>query len=153
MTRTKLRKRDLACLGRLRNGPLEIGAIPGETVERLTARGLVVQVLGSCEITPTGQLTCHRQQFLRAPRSGVARVTRNNPLYLQEARHGANLRSSRLRGILAVRRRLDAHIRQATELPHWLMQLASETAGQFRPIHEISDTLSDGRTYGENKAD
>ena len=135
MTRNRLRRGDVACLGRLIKGPLEIGAIPEETVERLVDRGLVVQVLGSCEITGSGQLTYHRQQFLRAPRSRSARVGRSTPLYLQHTRHSAHQPSSRLSGVHAMRRRIDARIRQASELPHLLFKMATETAGQIRSIH------------------
>jgi hypothetical protein len=119
----------------------------------LMARGLVVQVLGSCEITSSGQLTYHRQQFLRAPRTRVARVSRDNPLFLQEMRFGVQHHGSRLSGVAALRRRLDARIRQAIGLPHWLMRLASETASPTHPAHESDDIPGGGPTQGENKTD
>ncbi len=58
--RIELREGDMACLSRLINGPLEIGVIPEATIKRLTSRGLVKRVLGSCEITGAGQLSYHR---------------------------------------------------------------------------------------------
>jgi len=148
VTRIDLRKKDMACLGRLIKGPLEIGAIPEETVERLVDRGLVVQVLGSCEITGSGQLTYHRQQFLRAPRSRAARTRRNTPSYLQHSRHG-----SRLGGVHTMRRKLDARIRQASELPHLLIRMATQTAGQIRSIQLNNTNWLGGDTQENSKTD
>jgi hypothetical protein len=153
VTRIDLRKRDIACLGRLIRGPLEIGAIPEETVERLVDRGLVVQVLGSCEITGSGQLTYHRQQFLRAPRSRAVSARRNTPSYMQHTRHGAHQRGSRLGGVHAIRRKLDARIRQASELPHLLIRMATETAGQIRSIQLNNANWRGGNTQEDNKTD
>ncbi|MHA1164847.1 MAG: hypothetical protein ACTSP0_04605 [Alphaproteobacteria bacterium] len=153
MTRNELRKGDMACLGQLINGPLEIGAISEETIERLVDRGLIVQVLGCCEITSSGQLSYHRQQYPRAPRTWVVSAAHNNPLYLQETRHGARLRGSRLRGVLAIRRKIDSRIRQASEFPHWLMRKASQTASQFRSNQENNVIPDEGHSQIDNEKD
>lgn len=153
MSRIKLRKEDLACLGRLNTGPLEIGDIPEETVARLTARGLIVQVLGCCEITPAGQLIYHRQYFLRTPRSRVAHVTRSNPLFLQEMHHGTHPRRSRLRRMLSFPPRLDTRIRLASELPQWLIKFVSGSVVESRPAHGTNKVQAVGRTHGVIKTD
>lgn len=141
MSRIKLRSGDIALLGRLNFVPLEIGDLPVDSVARLTALGLVSKVLGCCEITRKGQLTLHRQHFLKASRRRIARVTRRNPMFLQEAGLSASLSRTRLTEHLNMRRRLDARVRQATKLPKWLARLASQTAGRFRTIDEAPSDL------------
>ena len=153
MTQNELRRRDVACLGRLINGPLEIGAIPEETVERLTDRGLVVQVLGCCEITGSGQLSYHRQQFPGTPRTGRVSATRNDPLYQRSVPQGTRLLSTRLRRIFAMRHKIDARLRQAREFPHWLKRLASQRAGHLRSIQENNAIPEDGHSQNDNETE
>ncbi|GBE42209.1 MAG TPA: hypothetical protein ENH05_00485 [Rhizobiales bacterium] len=86
MSRIKLRNGDIALLGQLYQGPLELGDIPNDALERLTALGLARKVLGSCKITRTGQLTFHRQSFAKAPRRRVVQVTQRHPVFLQKQR-------------------------------------------------------------------
>ena len=74
MSRIKLRSKDISLLERLYSAPLEIGNLPAESVARLSALGLVMKVLGCCEITLKGQLTYHRQHFLKASRRRIARA-------------------------------------------------------------------------------
>ncbi len=137
MSRVELCNGDIVLLGRLNRGLLELGDIPVDTVERLVALGLARKVLGSCRITRAGQLSFHRQSFTRVSRrQRVARVTKRHPLFLHEARLRTPLSRARLSEFLKMRRALDAHLRRATRLPHWLMRFASETAGRFRPLHE-----------------
>ena len=64
MSRIKLRSKDISMLERLNSVPLEIGDLDVDSVARLSALGLVIKVLGCCEITRRGQLTLHRQHFL-----------------------------------------------------------------------------------------
>ena len=151
--RIELREGDMACLGRLINGPLEIGVIPEATIERLTNRGLVKRVLGSCEITGAGQLSYHRQHFPKAPRTSVVSASPNDPLYQQEASRRAFRRDSRLSRVRSIRRKIDAHIRQASEFPHWLMRMAAQTAGQFRSIQKNNAIAEDGRTQNDKGTD
>ena len=141
MSRIKLRSKDISLLGRLNSVPLEIGNLPAESVARLSALGLVMKVLGCCEITRKGQLTVHRQHFLKASRRRVARVTRRNPLFLSEERFGSSASRDRLSEHLNKRRTSDAHTRQATKLPRWLARLASETVGRFRAVDEASSKV------------
>lgn len=136
MSRIKLRSGDIALLERLNLVPLEIGGLPVDSVGRLAALGLISKVLGCCEITRKGQLTLHRQHFLKASSRRIARVTRRNPVFLQEASLSTSLSRTRLSEHLNMRRRVDARVRQATKLPKWLARLASETAGRFRPVDE-----------------
>lgn len=131
MSRIKLRSGDVALLERLNSMPLEIGNLPNDAIERLMALGLVTKVLGCCEITHHGQLTLHRQQFLKASRRRIARVTQRNPMFLQEAAIGSSLSRPQSSEHLTLRRRLDAPFRQAMRLPQWLTRLATETAGRF----------------------
>jgi hypothetical protein len=137
VSRIKLRSGDIALLERLNFVPLEIGDLPVDSVARLTALGLVSKELGCCEITRKGQLTLHRQHFLKASSRRIARVTRRNPVFLQEESLSTSLSRTRLSEHLNMRRRVDARVRQATKLPKWLMRLASETAGRFRPVDEV----------------
>ena len=71
MSRIKLRSKDISMLERLNSVPLEIGDLDVDSVARLSALGLVIKVLGCCEITRRGQLTLHRQHFLKASRRRV----------------------------------------------------------------------------------
>lgn len=141
MSRIKLRSGDISLLERLNSIPLEIGDLPHESVERLTALGLVRKVLGCCEITRQGQLTLHRQHFLKASRRRIARVTRRNPMFLQEASLSASSARTRLSEHLNIRRKIDALIRQVTRLPNWLLRLASRSVGRFRIMGETSSEL------------
>lgn len=141
MSRIKLCSGDIALLERLNLVPLEIGDLPGDTVARLTALGLVRKVLGCCEITRKGQLTLHRRYFLKASRRRIARVTRRNPMFLQEASLSSSLSRTRLSENLNMRRRLDARVRQGAWLPIWLARLASVTAGRFRGVDEAESGM------------
>ena len=141
MSRIKLRSRDISLLERLNLVPLEIGDLPADAVARLTTLGLVRKVLGCCEITRKGQLTLHRQHFLKASSRRVARVTRRNPLFLSEERFGSPASRTRLSEHLKKRRTLDSRVRQAARLPRWLARLASETAGRFRTVEERPSEL------------
>ena len=141
MSRTKLRSKDISLLERLNSVPLEIGDLPTDSVARLSALGLVMKVLGCCEITRKGQLTLHRQHFLKASRRRVARVTRRNPLFLSEERFGSFTSRDRLTEHLNMRRTSDAHARQAVKLPRWLVRLASGTVGQIRVVDEASSKV------------
>lgn len=141
MSRIKLRSGDIALLKRLNFVPLQLGDLPVDSVARLTALGLASKVLGCCEITRRGQLTLHRQHFLKVSSRRIARVTRRNPMFLQEASLSSSLSRTRLSEHLNMRRRLDARIRQATKLPRWLLRLASETAGRFRSVDEAPSDL------------
>lgn len=141
MSRIKLLSKDISLLERLNSAPLEIGNLPAESVARLSALGLVMKVLGCCEITRKGQLILHRQHFLKASRRRVARVTRRNPLFLSEERFSASASRDRLSEHLNKRRTSDAHARQATKLPRWLARLASETVGRFRADDEASSKV------------
>ena len=136
MSRIKLRNGDIALLGRLNLGPLELGDISADSVGRLEALGLARKVLGSCKITRAGQLTFHRQSFTRVSRRKIARVSRRHPLFLQEERLRGPLNRVRLLEYLKIRRSLDSNLRHVTLFPRWLRRLASETAGRFRPRHE-----------------
>jgi hypothetical protein len=151
--RIELREGDMACLSRLINGPLEIGVIPEATIKRLTSRGLVKRVLGSCEITGAGQLSYHRQYFPKAPRISVVSASPNDPLYQKEASRRDFRRDSRLSRVRSMRRKIDAHIRQASEFPHWLMRMAAQTAGQFRSIQKNNAIAEDGRTQNDKGTD
>jgi hypothetical protein len=136
-----LRSKDISLLERLNSVPLEIGDLPADSVARLSALGLVMKVLGCCEITRKGQLTLHRQHFLKASRRRVARVTRRNPLFLSEERFGSSTSRDRLTEHLNMRRTSDAHARQAVKLPRWLVRLASGTVGQIRVVDEASSKV------------
>ena len=68
MTREELASGDIALLERLSNGPCEVGDVPIDELERLTALGLAKRVLGCCEITRAGQLTYCRHQFAKGLR-------------------------------------------------------------------------------------
>ena len=141
MSRIKLRSKDISLLERLNSMPLEIGDLPVDSVARLSALGLVTKVLGCCEITRKGQLTLHRQHFLKASRRRVARVTRRNPLFLSEERFGSSASRDRLSEHLNMRKTSDARARQATKLPRWLVRLVSETVGRFRAVDEASSKV------------
>jgi hypothetical protein len=142
VSRIELRRGDIALLERLNQAPLEIGELSSDSVARLMASGLVTKVLGCCEITRKGQLTVHRQHFLKASRRRIARVTRRNPMFLQEAILSSSLSRTRLTEHLNIRRRFDAGFRQATKMPRWLARLASEIAGRFRTIHETPSEIT-----------
>lgn len=137
--RTDLRKGDMACLGRLIDGPIEIGAISEKTVARLMDRGLVVQVLGCCEITGFGQLTYHRQQYPKTPPNWIVSTTLTDPLNQQAISHGAHQSSSR--------------IRQASEFPYWLMRKVWQTAGQLRSSHTTNASSEATHSHIEIETD
>lgn len=122
--------------------PLEIGDLPLESVERLTALGLVGKVLGCCEITRQGQLTLHRQHFLKASSRRIARVTRRNPIFLQEMSLSASLSRTRLTEHLNMRRKFDARIKQATKFPNWLVRLVSQISGRFKTDEDAPSDMS-----------
>ena len=144
MSRIKLLNTDIFLLERLKFAPLEIGDLPADTITRLTALGLVRKVLGCCEITHQGQLTLHRQHFLKVSRRRVARVTRRNPLFLSEMRFGSSKSEPRLAEHLKTRRAIDARVMQVARLPKWLKRLVSKTTGLLRNIEE-SPSFSGGK--------
>ncbi len=120
MTYNEMRKGDVACLGRLINGPLDIGAIPEEIVKRLTDRGLARKVLGSCNITCAGQLSFRRHSFTNASRQRFAYVTRRRPVFLHEARFRTPISRARLTEFQAMRTKLDARAGRTVRLFKWL---------------------------------
>jgi hypothetical protein len=142
VSRVQLRGGDVSILRRLKDAPLEIGEVPVESLARLMSLGLVRKVLGCCEITCAGQLSFHRHQFLKASSRRVARVTRSNPLFLQEARFGAPASRTRLLEFLKMRRMLDRRIISRSRLPRWMARLASEPAEQYRHVDEVDSGLS-----------
>jgi hypothetical protein len=150
VSRIKLRSGDISLLERLNSMPLEIGNLPNNeignlpnnTIERLMALGLVTKELGCCEITRNGQLTLHRQQFLKASGRRIARVMHRNSMFLQEATIGTSLSRPQSSEHQNLRRRLDAPIRQAMRLPQWLTRLASETAGRFSPADKTPSKMA-----------
>jgi len=145
-----LRNSDIALLGRLNQGSLELGNIPVASLNRLTAQGLARKVLGSCNITCAGQLSFHRHSFTKASRQRFAHVTRHRPVFLHEARLRTPISRARLSEFLTMQRMLDARVSRATRLYKWLARLASGTAGQFRPRHELPADL-DGEARSKLK--
>lgn len=139
MSRIKLRNGDIALLGRLNLGPVELGDIQAGSVERLEARGLARKVLGSCKITRAGQLTFHRHSYSKVSRRKVARVSRRQPLFLQEERLRGPFDRGRILEHLKLRRSLDSNLKRTTLFPQWLKNFASETAERFRPLHDATD--------------
>lgn len=117
MSRLLLGSRDVALLARLNSRPIEIGELPPENMARLSSLGFAQKVLGCFEITRAGQLAYRRYQFLKIPRKRFSRVTRSNPMVLQEA----NLRVSAARpGIRDLHRRV----------PKWLRKIYSDVSGK-----------------------
>lgn len=114
MPRIKLRNSDIALLGRLNMGPLELGEMPAGALERLMALGLTRTVLGSCNITRAGQLSFHRRSFDNVSRQKFAYVTRRRPLFLHEARLPADFS--------ATRRALARRVSRAARLFKWLVR-------------------------------
>lgn len=138
MSRIQLRSGDIALLGRLNRTPLEIGLIPAETVTRLTALGLAKKVLGCLEITRAGQLSYQRNQFLKASRGRIARVTRRHPMFLHEARfHGPVSRSS-LMDFIRQRRAAESRTSYGWFVPKWLTRLASRKPGDADEAKQVA---------------
>jgi len=128
VTREKLARRDIALLGRLMQGPRELGGLPYDGIERLTALGLATRVLGCCEITRAGQLNYHRHQYLRGAGGRSVRVAQKSPTFLQEAQYPAPLSRNQLFTFLSARRKKDNRVGQDTSLSEWLLNFVFETA-------------------------
>ena len=127
MSRRELESGEFALLGRLNRSPLELGDLPASSVARLAALGLARKVLGFCEITRAGQLEWQRGQFRKVSRRWVARVTRHDPLFLQETRLHGPAGTSQLRDGIARRRTFDEALRGFTFPRKWVACLSNFT--------------------------
>ena len=132
MTREKLASGDIALLERLSYGPCEVGDVPVDELERLTALGLAKRVLGCCEITRAGQLTFHRHQYTRRLHGRTFRVTGSDPALREQIAGSALQYRNQLLTFLNDRRKRDARSGGMPLMPERFKQLLLQTANKMR---------------------
>lgn len=132
MTREKLASGDIALLERLSYGPCEVGDVPVDELERLTALGLAKRVLGCCEITRAGQLTFHRHQYTRRLHGRAARVTGSDPAFGQALAGSALQYRNQLLTFFNDRRKRNARSDAMPLMPERFKQLLLQTANKMR---------------------
>ena len=131
MTREELASGDIALLERLNHGPCEVGDVPIDELERLTALGLAKRVLGCCEITRAGQLTYHRHQFAKGLR-GHVRVAGNESGLLRAIDLSAPQYRNQLITFLNARRQRYARSGGDVSLPERFRRIVQRTANSIR---------------------